>query len=158
MNFRNQLVRRGCTLGALLVGIGSVSLIAYFDPSFKMNLGPSVDVWFGIAVLLIGGWVLLSTMRMLVSRRITQTKGDLRCSIEGGLFTQIVRRLWAEFFARTDLSVFVSVKKRTIIITGEVPEGWKHTNALASFLSRQLLLLTGYWGEISLHTASKKTS
>lgn len=148
--------------GAVLVMIGATLLIIHRYPGIVSNTvawleteGMQLSLSIGLIFLFAGLWMLASSLKQLFTHRMAFTKGPLVYSVENGLLEQTVQQLWLEYFHRHDLRTYVSMHGKHINITGETPEGWDNADELCSFLSHKLLTFTGYWGDLSLHTAPK---
>lgn len=149
-------------LGILLLGIGAALICIHRYPGVISNgvawlesEGMDIALSVGLALILIGAWVLSSFLKQLFTHRITFTKGPVAISLESGLLEQTVQHLWFEYFDRSDLRTYVSMHGNHINITGETPEEWDNIDDLCSFLSHKLLSFTGYWGDLCLQTAPK---
>ena len=118
--------------------------------------GQAFPLMMGLLFFSLGTWLFFSTIKQLVFRQMTYSKSFFVCSVRTGLFEQIVQRLWAEYFFRHDLHVHAALIGNCIHISGEIPEGADTKDQLMAFLSQKLLSLTGYWGEICLHTTPKQ--
>jgi hypothetical protein len=150
-------------LGLVLAMIGGTLLPLHRYPGTVSNAvawleteGMRYSLSIGIAVLFAGLWMLSSALKELFTHRVAFTKGPLVYSIENGLLEQTIQQLWSEYFDRPDLRIHVSLHRRRINISGQTPEGWDHTDELCSFLSHKLLALTGYWGDLCLHTSPEE--
>lgn len=117
--------------------------------------GMLTSTLFGVGAIAIGLWTLSRSISYVCTHRITYSRGPLVCSLESGLLEQTVQRLWEEYFNRPDLRAYVSIHGKTILVTGETPDGWTMSDDLCLFLSHNLLRTVGYWGAISLHTSPK---
>jgi hypothetical protein len=157
---KTTLVLQNFLCGVVLVLVGAIILLL---PQYP-EMGSAIAGWIetqdialnlGIAIILLslGLWLLSSSVCLVTTKTITHTKGTLRTSLGKDLLNQTVTQLWHEYFHRSDLTVSVALRKRSLEIFGQVPEGWNKHDELAAFLSNRLLTLTGYWGEISLHSS-----
>jgi hypothetical protein len=95
------------------------------------------------------GWF-IRTLLLCKKRRVLFCKGRLSCLVEDTVFRQLVYRLWAEFFERKDLRVYLLCTKSGLTIEGETPVEWEDFDLLEEFLAKKLFSLTGYWGPIKI--------
>ena len=115
--------------------------------------GVAVTLVIAIILLTLGLWLLSSSTQLITTETMTHTKGSLRTSLGKELLNQTVTQLWQEYFHRSDLTVSVALRRRSLEVFGQVPEEWNNHQELVTFLSNRLLSLTGYWGEISIHSS-----
>lgn len=149
-------------LMATLTGLGAVLIFLRQYPGTVSNIvawleteGATISLLMGCVLCFFGIRMLISTFTLLFSHRIAFTKGPLIYSVKAGLFEQIVQQLWSEYFDRPDLRAYVSLHGSTLNITGETPQDFDNIDELTAFLSHKLLSLTGYWGDLSIHTSSE---
>ena len=148
--------------GAVFVSVGAAALLFFLYPAawaacavWIASFGPYVITGIAVFLIIVGFWLFSSTVRFAKTQTITYAKGTLRTSLGRDLFRQTITKLWQEYFKRSDLSVSVSLRKRSLVIFGQVPEEWNKHEDLAAFLSNRLLTLTGYWGDIFIHSTKR---
>ena len=146
--------------GVIFLFVGTAFIVLFQYPEYgttfmewlKTQEAPFV---IGIGSMLIAAGLLLlsSSSQFARTQAITYTKGPLKTSLGKDLFRQTIEKLWQEYFQRPDLSTSISLKKQSLVIFGQVPAGWNKEDDLAAFLSNRLLSLTGYWGDLSIHSS-----
>ncbi len=99
---------------------------------------------------------IISTLDLFSSQKVTVHRGIFQTTINEGVFTQLVQKLWREHFHRTDLTVQTKLKKNGLYIVGDVPPGAPDLESLSSFLAKNLLKLTGFFGKITIVSNMKK--
>lgn len=155
---KTALVLQNFFCGIVLVVVGALLVLL---PQYP-EMGNAISKWIesqgivitlGIAIILLalGLWLLSSSARLVTTETMTHTKGALRTSLGKELLNQTITQLWHEYFHRSDLTVSVALRRRSLEIFGQVPKEWNNHKELETFVSNRLLSLTGYWGEISLH-------
>ena len=99
---------------------------------------------------------IISTLHLFSSQKVTVHRGIFQTTINEGVFTQLVQKLWRGYFHRTDLTVQTKLKKNGLYIVGDVPSGVSDLENLSSFLAKKLLKLTGFFGKITIVSNPKK--
>ena len=89
--------------------------------------------------------------------KVTVNRGIFHSTIEEGVFTQVVQKIFHEYFHRSDLSVHTRLKKNTLEVTGEVVDENVDMDDLSAFLAKRLLKTTGFFGNIKIQTTIKKS-
>jgi hypothetical protein len=149
---------------ALLLALSIIFAVILFAPGVCSNMvawletdGSSSALILGsLFTILITGQI-ITNLHLFSPREITVHRGIFKATITEGVFTQLVQKLWNEYFRRTDLSVQATLKKNGLYITGEVPEGISDSEGLSSFVAKKLLQLTGFFGTITIESSTRKT-
>ena len=146
-------------LGLVLGFIGVACLVLSSSPSLLLSwiwhlqeYGQQTTMGLGVVFTVGGLFTMLSVLKQFASSHLLCRKSQLVCSIHNGLFEQTVQKLWHEYFHRSDLDIKTNVIGHRMYVSGEIPQEKNSPEELLSYLSHNLLILTGYWGEICLTT------
>jgi hypothetical protein len=143
----------------LLLVLSMLFLVIPFAPGVLSNMvawletdGAGSALFIGTLFIVLTICRIISTLHLFSSTKVTVHRGIFHTTINEGVFTQLVEKLWGEYFHRADLTVRTKLKRNGLYITGEVPADTSNLDDLSSFLAKEMLKLTGFFGKIMIES------